>query len=716
MRYLTVLQHSEEDCGAACLATVARYYGRILTIGHAREVVGTGQLGTTLLGLERGAQALGFDAQAVKASPALIDQIEAAPLPAIIHWKGYHWVVLYGKQRHRYVVADPGVGLRYLKRQELVEAWPSGMMLLLTPDPQRFDLQPDDTIPGIGRFLSQARRDRGLLLEVAALNLALGVLALAVPLALQVLTDDVLIRGDLDLLKTLVIGVGSLLLFSSGLQHIQANLTAHFSQRLELGLMLAFGRQLLRLPTPYYETHRSGEVTSRLRDIQDINALVTQAVITLPMEGFIALVSLAVMLAYNLKLFGVALAVTLAMPLPTVLVLRTLRQRLRDMLVTSSENQAVLVETFKGAITLKASNAAPQLWSDLQIRFGRLGNLTLGALRLAVVTQVLALLAADLGTLVILALGSLLVIRQDLSIGQLIAFNKMNLNLVLFTSRLVMFAYEFVRVQTIMQRLAEVLEATPEEQEVDRPWVTLSGEAEIVCTDLSFHYPGQPELLDHLSLRIPGGQVTAIVGASGCGKSTLAKLLARLYVPQAGQLRLGNFNQGDLALECWRQQVVLVPQEAHFWTRTILQNFRLSHPQASFEAIVAACQITGADAFISRLPDQYRTILGEFGANLSGGQRQRLALARALVGDPPVLILDESTGALDPASEARVLAGLLAQRQGKTTILISHRPPVVNRADWMIVLEAGQVVTTGSPASLRTMPGLHQEFLGSHDK
>jgi ATP-binding cassette subfamily C protein len=330
-----------------------------------------------------------------------------------------------------------------------------------------------------------------------------------------------------------------------------------------------------------------------------------------------------------------------------------------------------------------------------------------------VVTQVLSLLTADLGTLAILGLGSLLVIDQQLSIGQLIAFNKMNLNLVLFTSRGVMFTYELIRVQAIMQRLAEVLEATPEtDQDGAKPWVSLSAQGDMVCTNLSFHYPGRQEVLQNLAMTIPGGQVTAIVGASGCGKSTLAKLLASLYRPQGGQLRLGNFNQGDLALECWRQQVVLVPQEAHFWTRTILQNFRLSHPQASFEAIVAACQITGADAFISQLPDQYHTVLGEFGANLSGGQKQRLALARALVSDPPVLILDESTGALDPASETAVLAALLDHRRGKTTILISHRPPVVNRADWVIVVEAGQVVMTGSPAQLKTIPGHHQEFLG----
>jgi ABC-type bacteriocin/lantibiotic exporter with double-glycine peptidase domain len=188
-----------------------------------------------------------------------------------------------------------------------------------------------------------------------------------------------------------------------------------------------------------------------------------------------------------------------------------------------------------------------------------------------------------------------------------------------------------------------------------------------------------------------------------------------LYFLQSGNIRYGIYNQQDLSMECLRQQVVLVPQEAHFWSRSIIENFRFSYPQITFEQIVQACSIAGADEFISKLPDKYQTVLGEFGANLSGGQRQRLALARAIVTNPPILILDESTGALDPVSEAEVLDRLLDHRQGKTTIMISHRPKVIGRADWIVLLESGRLKIQGTPEALRCQAGEHLDFLDSVD-
>ncbi len=219
------------------------------------------------------------------------------------------------------------------------------------------------------------------------------------------------------------------------------------------------------------------------------------------------------------------------------------------------------------------------------------------------------------------------------------------------------------------------------------------------------------DLIEDFSLTIPGGKVVAIIGKSGCGKSTLAKLIAGLYPLQSGNIRMGLYNQQDLSLDCLRQQVVLVPQEPHFWSRSIMENFRLGAPFVTFEQIVRACKVAEADEFISKLPDKYQTILGEFGANLSGGQRQRLAIARAIVTDPPVLILDESTGRLDPVSEAQVLDQLFEHRRGETTILITHRPKVVNRADWIILLDQGKLKIQGTLSELLSQPGDHINFL-----
>jgi ATP-binding cassette subfamily C protein len=710
--YKLVQQHSEEDCGAACLATIAKHHGRTFTINRIREAVGTGQQGTSLLGLKRGSEILGFKARGVKASAETLNRRSEVPLPAIIHWKGYHWVVLYGKRGRKYVIADPGVGIRYLSKKWLMEAWTDGVMLLLEPDPVRFFEQPEDKVGGFGRFLNRVSPYRGILSQAFVINLVLGLLSLASPFLLQILTDDVLVRGDTKLLMGVVIAVVVMHLVSSSLQLVQSNLIAHFAQRLELGLVLEFGRQILRLPLTYYETRRSGEIVSRLGDIQQINQLVSQVVATLPSQFFIAVISLGFMLFYSQKLTIVAVIIAALMTVSTVIFLPTLQQKTRNALVTDAENQGVLVETFKGALTLKTTTAAPQFWDEFQSRFGRFANLMFSTIQIGIINNVFSGLVSNIGSVALLWFGSTLVISKELSIGQLLAFNSMNGSFIAFIGAVIGFVDEFIRVKTATQRLTEVIDSTPENQDDSKkPYAKIPSKADIICTNLNFHHAGRVDLLENFSLTIPGGKVIALIGKSGCGKSTLAKLIAGLYTLQSGNIRIGLYNLQDLSLDCFRQQIVLVPQDAHFWSRSILENFRLGNPQVTFEQIVRACQIAGADEFISKLPDKYQTILGEFGANISGGQRQRLAIARAIVNDPPVLILDESTGALDPVSETQVLDQLLEHRQGKTTIMISHRPRVIQRADWIVLLEQGRLKLQGSLEDLSSQAGDHLDFL-----
>ncbi|BAZ65480.1 ABC transporter ATP-binding protein [Fischerella sp. NIES-4106] len=714
MKYAHVLQHSKEDCGAACLASITKYYGSHFTLNHIREVVGTGQFGTSLLGLKRGAERLGFNVRPVKTSPEILNQINQAPLPAIIHWKCHHWVVLYGKKGKKYVVADPAVGLRYLSPQDLAEGWTDWLMLLLQPDPIRFYAQQSDRIGGFWRFFKRIWNFRAILAQALPLNLILGLLSLASPFLLQILTDDVLVRGDTKLLTTMAIAVVVMNVISSSLCWIQSNLIAHFAQRLQLGLVLEFGHQILQLPLLYYEVRRSGEIVSRLQDINQINQLVSQIIVSLPSKFFIAIISLAIMTYYTWKLTIIALFISILMAISTIIFQPTLQQKTRDLLVTEAEAQGVLVETFKSALILKTTTASPQFWEELQSRFGRISILTLGTMQISINNNIFSTLVSGIGSVALLWFGGNLVINPDenLSIGQLLAFNSMNGNFVSLIATVITFIDEFTKVKTATQRLAEVIDTTPENQDDGKKqFVTISEDADLIFSNVSFYYPGQVELLNDFNLTIPAGKVTAIIGKSGCGKSTLAKIMAGLYPLNSGNIRIGIYNLEDICLDCLRQQVVLVPQDAHFWSRSIIENFRLGAPELTFEQIVRACQITEADDFISKLPNKYQTVLGEFGANISGGQRQRLAIARAIVTDPPVLILDESTSGLDPISEAQVLDQLLKHRYGKTTILITHRPQVINRADWIIVLDQGKLNTQGSLAQLRCQSGEHVKFL-----
>jgi ABC-type bacteriocin/lantibiotic exporter with double-glycine peptidase domain len=712
MKYPIVLQHNEEDCAAACLATVAKHYGRTFAISRVRTAVGTGSRGTSLLGLRRGADTLGFNARSVKADPKLVDNLKAAPLPMILHWEGNHWIVLYAKRGRKYIIGDPRSGIRRISREELIAGWADLVVLLLTPDEIRFSQQEQDKLNSFDPFFKRILPYSHLVLQAIVLNCIVGLLSLALPLMMQVLTDDVLVRGDRQLLLTIGIAVIVLNVFKSTIDFIQSHIVGHFSQRLKLGLNLDYGFKLFRLPLAYFDAHRSGEVVSRLSDVRQIHSLVSQVVLGLPSQFFIAVLSLSLMLWYSYQLTMVAISIFVVIAVINLLFLPALKNKTRSLITEGAENQGFLVETFRGALVLKTTQGAPQAWGEYQRNFGRLANLEWGAMQIEIYTGTIVGLLGSLSSIGLLVMGSSLVIDRTLSIGQLIAFSGMSGNFFGFLSSVIHLSNEFITAQIVVQRLGEVLDIPAEDDYTQpKPWVEIEDDADIIFSEISFHHTGRVDLLKNFNLTIPGGCVTALIGQSGCGKSTVTKLLTSLYPLQSGNIRYGNYNQQDMALECLRQQVVLVPQTPHFWSRSIIENFQFAYPDVSFADIVRACNIACADEFISALPEKYQTVLGEFGANLSGGQQQRLAIARAIISNPPILILDESTGALDPSLENEVLDRVLSSREGKTTITISHRPRVILRSDFVVYIDRGEVKLTATPEELSQLPGPHLNFL-----
>ncbi len=246
MSYSVVLQHTEEDCGAACLATIAKHFGHDYGLSQSREAVGTTALGTTLLGLRRGAETLGFIARPVRASDDLLERIHEVPLPGVIHWKGNHWVVLYGVKGSKFAIVDPAVGLRYVSRDELEEGWANRVILLLQPDATRLQDAAKDEPKGLGLLLRKFWPGWTTVTEVTSINMAIGLMALAFPIMTQLLTDDVLVRRDEQLLFAVVIVVLVLNLFQAGMRLAQSMLIGHFGQRIQLQLILEFGSKLLR--------------------------------------------------------------------------------------------------------------------------------------------------------------------------------------------------------------------------------------------------------------------------------------------------------------------------------------------------------------------------------------------------------------------------------------------------------------------------------------
>ena len=713
MKYQWVRQQSGEDCGAASLAIVTKHYGRNLRINRIRELVGTQQGGTTMLGLKYGAQQLGFNSKAIKASSDILEELHKFTLPAIIFWKGYHFVVLYGKKGSKYVISDPAMGIRYLERQELIKGWQGFMMLLLQPDNQRFFNQEDEEpIHPFDNLIKRLLAYKGILLRLLPLNLSIGLLALATPLLLKFLTDNILVAQQADQLTLVAIGVIFLAFINSVFTWLQSNLVVSFAEDLQKGLKLEFAQQILNLPLSYHEARRSGTAIRRLADIQRINLLVSQLVIDLPIKTFIGLIAVSFIIIYSWKISLIILAIGGVMTLSTLTFQSTIRQTTNRSFSLAGENSGLLAESFNGALTVKTTATAPQLWQELKHRLKKEFKFNLRTAQIRIINNIFSQLVAGIGTVVVLWFGSRLVFVQELTIGQLIAIYGLQQSFLGLISTLVQFVTEWTQVKAITQLLAELFEYTPENQgDEAKSFVNLSPEADINCHDLNFHYPGRIKLLENLSVTIPGGKVVALIGKSGCGKSTLAKLLTGLYSLQSGKITFGEHSLGDFPLDCLRQQVVLVPQDAFFFHRSIMENFRLGAPDATFEDIVSACKIASAHEFVSQFPEQYDTVLGVVAANISGGQKQRLAIARAILNNPPVLILDESTANLDPISEAEVLKSLLNHRQGQTTLLISHRPKVIGCADWIVLLDQGKLKFNGSLEDFRSQGGQNLDFL-----
>ncbi|MGL4881994.1 MAG: ABC transporter transmembrane domain-containing protein, partial [Waterburya sp.] len=377
--------------------------------------------------------------------------------------------------------ADPAIGIRYVSREELLESWLDWVMLLLEPDSIQFYSQQDEKVTGFTRFLRHLWAYRGTIIEALICAQVIGLLSLAYPFLIQILTDDVLIRGDTQLLTGLAIAVITMNVISTGLELVEYNLITHFAQKLELGLILEFAKTLLNLPLTYFEARRSGEIVSRLEDIQEINRLVAQVVISIPSQLFIAIISFGFMVFYSASLTLVAIIIGIVMTISTVIFLPTLQQKVNRVMVLDSENQGVLVETFKGALTFKTTAATPQLWEELQVRFGTFANQTYRTTQIGIFNYTFSKLISTIGNVSLLWYGSTLVFSDRLSIGQLLAFNSMTANFLGLISTSIQFVDEWTRVRTATQRITEVIDHTSEhDTKSSKPVVQIASNADIV--------------------------------------------------------------------------------------------------------------------------------------------------------------------------------------------------------------------------------------------
>ncbi|MCO6454961.1 MAG: peptidase domain-containing ABC transporter [Pirellulaceae bacterium] len=708
-RHAHVRQRDQSDCGAAALASIALWHRRPVALRQVRQWAGVDREGSSLRGLVDAARRIGFQARAVRGPYEALAEV---PLPAIALLERDsgpgHYVVVHRAAAGRVLVGDPAAGVAWVGRQQFEREW-TGKLVVLVPDmnPPSESARP---VSALGRLTRLLAWNSPTLLEAGVCGLLMTLLGLASPFFVQQLVDSALLSGEAGLLNALGIGMALVIAFRVLFALVRRYLLAFLGRRVDLLLLSQYAGHLLRLPMAFYETRRVGEMISRVHDANKIRRAVSAATLGAITDGVFFVVSLAVLWSYDARLAAVA---TLFMP-AWVLLIATHhpagRRRSRAAMEDACELTARLVEDVSGIETVKAFGVEERRGEEHEQRIVRLAQSLFSLETLGMRVSSAGLLLSELAGLLILWYGGYRVLDGALSIGQLMFFYTMLVSMLAPLERLASLVMEFQEALVAMDRLGDVLDCEPEPAH-DQRLATFTGpRRQIEFRDVDFRYGRRGAVLEGMNLRIPAGQTVAIVGESGSGKSTLLKLLLRYHEPQAGQILIDGVDVRDYSLGSYRSRIAVVSQEPFIFNGTLRDNIALGRPEASLDEVLAAARAAGLDEVVAGLPQRYETEIGERGANLSGGQRQRLAIARALLMDPDILVFDEATSHLDTQTEQALQRRLKQAFAGRTVLLVAHRLSTVQDADTIYVLDKGRVVQHGTPAELRAQPGKFRSF------
>jgi ATP-binding cassette, subfamily B, bacterial HlyB/CyaB len=552
-------------------------------------------------------------------------------------------------------------------------------------------------------FVPAVVKYRKLLGEVFIASLFLQLFALVTPLFYQVVMDKVLVHNGMTTLHVITIGLISIAVFDILLSGLRTFVFSHTTSKIDVELGARLFRHILSLPLAYFESRRVGDTIARVRELENIRNFLTGQALTSVLDLLFTVVFIAVMLYYSVWL---TLIVVLSLPVYALIsaaITPILRKRLDEKFKRGADNQSFLVETVTGIGTVKAMAVEPRAtrtWDNQLAGYVAAG---FQVTRLAMLGQLSVQFVQKLVSIIVMFFGAKLVIDGKLSLGQLIAFNMLSGQVSAPIIRLAQLWQDFQQIGISVERLGDILNTRTELPGSRMALPPIQGQ--VTFENVSFRYkPDAAPVLSGIHLDVAAGEIIGIVGRSGSGKSTLTKLVQRLYAPERGRVLIDGH---DLALAdpAWlRRQIGVVLQENFLFNRSVRENIALSDPGMPLERVIHAAKLAGAHEFITELTEGYDTIVGEHGAGLSGGQRQRIAIARALIGDPRILIFDEATSALDYESEHAVMANMRAICKGRTVLIIAHRLSTVGMANRIVVVEKGQIAECGTHAELLARP------------
>lgn len=708
-----VRQHDMTDCGVACLLSIIKYYGGNSSILHLREISGTTNTGTTLLGLFQAAQEMGFNAYGAEANDIkdLIEHGKPCILAVVIDKVLSHYVVCYGFETDHFIISDPAKSIYEMTSEELDAIW-TKKCLLLVPNNQ-FEYSKSIVDKKKSWALGLVREDIGILVSSVAVGVVIAALSMVMAVFSQKLVDDVLPSGDKVKLVVGLVLVLFLLLAKVFINAIRSHLLITQNRNFNNRIVRFFFNKLLNLPKSFFDTRKTGDMVARLNDTRRIQSVINTIVGDTVINILMVIVSLVLLFVYSWK---VAVLALLFVPLFYWIIAKN-NKRIsllqHDVMSSYAMTESGFINTINGIPAIK--NFSKQdfflkineyLYSAFQEKNFILGKTGIGI-------GIAAGVSSTVIQIGLIAICSFFVIQGNLTTGELMAVISITGTLFSAIASLALVMIPVNEAKVAFERMYEIVDAKEDVSSTTYRQNPISPE-DLSIRNVSFRFVGRKLVLKDVSINCKVGTITSIVGESGCGKSTLCQILQRFYQPESGVVSLNDNNIDNIDVAQWRSMVSVVPQDIYIYNGTVLDNIYFGEQPKDINDVVIFLQKYGLVDFMNELPNGLATLVGEEGINLSGGQRQLLAFARALYHPGQILLLDEITSAMDRKTEKHICRILKELKKDHIIIFITHRLETARfLSDNIVVIEKGAVAAQGNHDELMKSDNFYSDYWNS---